>query len=68
MKDLYRRSALSASGETVIRISGTSFSETYSMTLMTRYGAENDHIVIQLREESNTQWDFFKYIRYMCII
>lgn len=61
--DLYRKRGLSGVGEPLLIVNKSNFAESYSLTLMTRYGAcDGENVVVDLRRESNTQWDFFRLI------
>jgi hypothetical protein len=57
------KKGLAPAGEPLMVVDNTDLAETYSLTLLTRYGANDDQIaLVSLREDSNTQWDFFRFV------
>lgn len=58
-RDLYRQQALSQVGDKVNVIRGGDLSTSLTMTLLTDLSPSAPrHLFVQLREASNTQWDF----------
>jgi len=64
-KDLRAPKGLGPKGKKVFRITATPLDVRYSLTLLTTL-SDPVPIVVDLREESNTQWDFLDFIVY-CI-
>lgn len=65
-KDLDNGRRLGMVNERIYR-SGKSLSEKHaSISLLTRFGDADDPIVIDYREETNTQWDFYSFVESCC--
>jgi hypothetical protein len=61
-KDLHRRQAMGEPGEPVFVITSAKLDLSYSLTLLTSLADLQHSCVIDLRTNSNTQWDFASFI------
>jgi len=64
-RNLAQRRALSKAGEPVIVCNFRNLRTTFSVTMVTRFApidAIVPPVVMDIREESNTQWDFLQFI------
>lgn len=65
-KDLDDGKMLGMVSERVYRRASSLHSRHASLTLLTNFGNPDEPVVIDYREETNTQWDFYNFVKYCC--
>jgi len=66
-RDLWVRRGVAERGKRCIYVHNVPMDYSFSITIMTTYGAGNEPpLQLDLREESNTAEDFLQFIRYLC--
>ena len=63
-KDFHAQYALGEEGNRVVIYTSTRLDTSYSLTLMTTLSDPLQTCVVDLRHQSNTQWDFFNFLKY----
>jgi transposase len=65
-RNLWRNRGIAPRGKRCIRAHSLPIAQSFSLTLFTTFNGGDNSLTVDLREETNSQWDYLAFVSYLC--